>query len=151
MYRMRPIQLLESLLGVSIIMIGFPTAAAASIGGTVRLTNQANGLCLESNGAGSAYVQRCNGTNYQKWVVVGTGPLALKDQATGLCLDSNTAGSVYTVGCNGSGFQQWEVGSGGTVSLTDFATGLCLGGASGGVVTTSCNGSGFQRWVVQNV
>jgi hypothetical protein len=99
------------------------------------------GRCLDSNTAGSAYTQPCNGGNYQNWKASGT---SLVDQQSGRCLDSNTAGSVYTQPCNGGNYQNWySLGA----LLVDAQTGRCLDSNTGGsVYTQPCNGGNYQNW-----
>lgn len=115
-------------------------------------TDDATGLCLDSDGGGSAYTHFCNGGDFQIWnsFVLG-GNVFIADQHTGMCLDSDNAGNVYTKSCNHGVFQQWTITDTGGFhyEIRNAATGRCLdSNFEGQLYAFDCNGGNFQRWHV---
>ncbi|MFI5934717.1 RICIN domain-containing protein [Actinoplanes sp. NPDC051494] len=122
-----------ALMVAATIGISSPASAADSVG---TYENRRTFGCLDSNSAGSAYTQGCNGGNNQKWTlqfISGTS-YYLKNKATGKCLDANSANKAYTLSCNGGTNQRWRrvyPGSGQAYGQwINIQTGKCLTGSN---------------------
>lgn len=84
------------------------------INGTTTITNLGTGYCLDSNEAGHVYSLRCNGTDYQKWVVIQPAPgsaILLQNLETRRCLQQNSSGLYSTQEQDrNSRVQRWTIG-----------------------------------------
>lgn len=65
------------------------------------------GYCMVAYTDHDAYMEPCNGNDYQRWEEIDTGHgWNLKNKATHECLDSN-GDRVYMLACNGGDYQLW--------------------------------------------
>jgi hypothetical protein len=141
--------LLAGLLATTALVSIPVTPASASIYYVV-IKNLQTGRCLDSNYNGNVYTLRCNGGNYQNWIVA-TYDYTIRDAQTGRCLDSNYNGNVYTLRCNGGNYQKWYPE--GTIEaaytwMRDGATGRELDSNYGGSVYTLPRNTGnYQKWM----
>lgn len=111
------------------------------------------GRCLDVPGndprPGAVAIHDCNGSDAQRWTVVGDGAL----HAAGKCLDdygaiSTNGAKIDLYPCNGSVAQQWILRADGSVLNPN--AGRCLTAASGdqdaALVLQDCAGLPLQTW-----
>jgi hypothetical protein len=98
---------------------------------------------------GAVAVHDCNGSDAQRWTIVGDGAL----HAAGKCLDdlnadTSNGATIALVTCNGTVAQQWVLRADG--SVVNPNANRCLAAASGdpnaGLVLHDCAGSSLQTW-----
>ena len=113
------------------------------------ITSALAGECADDNHSGlgnntAIQLWDCNGTNAQRWTVLGDGTL----QVMGKCMDVTNSGTtngtkVQLYDCNGTGAQQWQVHSGG---LFNPESGRCLDDPG----STTNNGTQLQIYDCNN-
>ena len=114
------------------------------------------GYCLDSNSAGSVYMNPCQADNqYQQWRYIwysNVGAYAIQDVMTGRCLNSSSSGLGTIPTCGGlvSYGQWWNVWSGNWGSqFENWDNDYCLDGANQSVYPTrgTCVASNlYQNW-----
>ena len=109
------------------------------------ITSAIQGKCVDVDHSGvgigtHAQIWSCNGSNAQRWTLVGDGTL----QAMGNCLDVADSGTdngakVRMWQCNGTGAQQWLAQDG---ALVNPQSGKCLDDPN----STTSDGTQLQIW-----
>ena len=134
------------LAGVSAMIVVFTlttTSATAATPQLRRLTHVSTGLCLDASISQGVRLNRCNGTDYQGWVVDSGRWVHLQ---TGLCLDGSITRGVRLNYCNAGPYQEWYM-QGDTFRTL---VGSCLDGTvSPGVRMKSCTDERSRKWQIR--